>query len=115
MADPDLTAPEAVERYNPIAVSPHDAAPYGAMETDPAGDFVLYEQFAALSGALEKEKLRFDAMLRYGNEQEARAEVLDAKLKEAVDLIDASPIKRRSLLWNRKRRTFIASLEGDKP
>ena len=34
---------------------------------------VRADLYAALSAALEAEKLRSDAMLRYGNEQEARA------------------------------------------
>ena len=42
------TSPEAVERYNPIAVAPHDEDPFGAMETDPEGGFVLYEDYAAM-------------------------------------------------------------------
>ena len=59
----DLTAPEHVERLSPIAVAPHDVDPYGAMETDPEGGFVLYEEYAALSAKLEAAEAERDAAL----------------------------------------------------
>ena len=111
----DLTAPEAVERYNPIAVAPHDVDPYGAMETDPDGGFVQHEDYAALSAALESEKSHKRAIA--GDKIDAVSELrqVKARLKEGAAILDRAV----NGVWRdgdlELARAFLASLEVDKP
>ena len=47
--------------------------------------------------------------------EEARAEALDAKLKEAVELLNKPVATHKDPEWRHARSAFLASLEGDKP
>lgn len=108
-----------MERYNPIAVAPHDEDPFGAMETDSEGGFVLYEDYAALSDALEAERASHTATLKDAQDECAHAEALDAKLREAALILDYMLSQDSGeidiSLARKDARAFLASIEGDKP
>ena len=96
---PDLTSPEAVERYSPIAVAPHDADPFGAMETDPEGGFVLYEDYAALSAALEAAEMSAKHWHARAKAAEAERDSLKAGLAEAVGALQKIESRPDKMTW----------------
>ena len=143
----DLTAPEAVERFHASEFSA-DMIPASR------GDYVRYEDYAALSAALEAEKARneklevdmanfaeanhrqancihftaqnlgpeysatIDGLPKAARHVAARAEALDAKLKDAVNVMQAWKTAGTDQDYYQavqKRNAFLASLEGDKP
>ena len=139
MTNQDLTAPEAVERW-------HEEI--HGMKSGPAlfegqQEYVRYEDYAALSAALEAEKARVadkhETAMKGLSEimtLEDRAEALDAKLKEAVEALKPfvsawnialasgnTAVSRLALIARdetagvhfMRARAFLASLEGDKP
>ena len=129
MTDTDLTAPEAVERFDLEQPTEHMGS--ASMKPEPGyGDWVRYTDYAALSAALEAERAE-NLSLWQANEElssaawtaTTRTEALDAKLKEAGEHIEAVSDAfakqigvRRHHAWPiiRAARAFLASL-GDKP
>ena len=95
-------------------------------------EYVRYEDYAALSAALEAERERADKTLGHANRQEGRAEVAEAKLKGAVEVLrmiesirpmweggvrgpSADNLSNALEHMRAEARAFLASLEGDKP
>ena len=131
MTDPD-TAPKATEqpiRFRPVI----SADNLVGMRMDRDGGYVRYEDYAALSAALERKKEAAEFWEHCAAITEKRAEALDAKLNEAVKLLvsaetvmqfvldhEASELDKRltikdAMSSQKEIRAFLASLEGDKP
>ena len=103
MTDKDLTAPEAVERFGPHAVDGGCDA-YGAMEDDPHGDWVRFEDYAALSAALEVERASHTATIIDWQEDHARAEAAEAKLNEVKAQRDEMRMLKNNAQFHEKKQ-----------
>ena len=121
MADPDLTAPEAVERLVQHYDNANDHLP------NPSENLTAVT-LRALSAEREALITARDMMGRLWEKEKARAEASDAKLKEAVavlrhvveeygefrkDEYDRGVAPLDDEIY--EARAFLASLEGDKP
>ena len=111
MTDQAMSALEAVERFH--------ASEFSAdMIPAPRGDYVRHSDYAALSAALERKKEAAEFWEHCAAITEKRAEALDAKLKEALDVMQAWKTAGTDQDYYQavqKRNAFLASLEGDKP
>ena len=115
----DLTAPEAVEN---LIVWLMDAHETGDTSKNPQVWRTLEALSAERLSVCQRESAmvaRYDAKL---DAAEARAEVAEAKLKEAVEVLGkiAAPAifflsRQNALEMRNSARTFLASLKGDKP
>ena len=80
--EPDLTAPEAVERWD---IHPYDQYSIEQRRCD-TGDWVQYSDYAALSAERDdQKKARLEAVRSWMN-AEARAEEAEAKFEQAKAL-----------------------------
>ena len=123
----DLTAPEAVERWHEEIHGMKD----GPALFEGQQEYVRYEDYAALSTERAKLRKGWSLAVDQCDKEYARAEDLDAKLKEALEVIkwygdrakDARLIHsggdaaRHELQADGGKfaRAFLARLEGDKP
>ena len=114
----DLT-PEAVERWHEEIHGMKD----GPALFEGQQEYVRYEDYASLSAERDKYQKAYSLWKAQGGKAEARAEALDAKLKEAGEHIEAVSDAfakqigvRRHNAWPiiRAARAFLASI-GDKP
>ena len=122
--DPDMT-PEAVERICQELLDTCKGQP-AQIPWPHRPQHKAVATLRALSAALEAEKQvarsesdLAEQALQEMRAQKARAEALDAKLKEALsvlkDMRDDKTGFRHAVHFRRRAAVYLASLEGDKP